>query len=793
MFMACTRSPDPWLAHLAKATGGLTLECSGNMTTDLQRLIDSLFSITQGGSIDTARFTAMKPFTITNTLPSSEVVADRITLQTATWEAMFSRFKTALVVDKSKKFAKRLTSRGAGEATALVLLILEAMEASEPDLLSEVIHFFDPADQPFVAAAWRELVQAFKEGVAPDVMCEVTFETLFEQLKEMKGRTNAEAFLKLGELISGIMANLRFMKRPDGSLDLANSWSLSIDPKVGTTVVTLATFGALQVDDGFRKDPSSRLPCNIVVPWCPKAASPIFKAVWKLFTASRFFDTATTGILTGKSDCFPSMHPGMVMCTAWALMSADTERTATLVEDAFDMMRNYGRPLSPHLWRLFDKGQGSPEPSPQQLLASFLRWSTEFPDRVRGMAPCLMAELVQAFAMVDKRYNPEYDWASLVDVSAFNPLQGAHPVEGNFTLCPVAWMETLPESKLYKQAANLARVLQQNGIPVEVDLDLVAQCSLLEARTDRYDLIEKVHVPKVVPPLTALLGAKVAKAVKAKVAAEWTALREAHVEANLVEQVVAATMTLDSSPASVLALAAKLKEMSFLPPWARGAKKVSRAHLAHLFDKLTGDHLKLAVTVFALDDSWTTESPSMVKSFSERIVEVLDGELKEAFTARMKDRPLCKRSEGSNRHGHSGERQAASVLDDAPPLRNRWPNMSEEEFNLMLATARVEVKKIRATPLSKAARAKMEEFLDKNATDVTSFQTSRAAPRSRAMRLLHSLHYLDAACEAYEKLATKPALSQHQVHAFFETPMEALTKSKSLASIEHRADFWKRF
>jgi hypothetical protein len=245
----------------------------------------------------------------------------------------------------------------------------------------------------------------------------------------------------------------------------------------------------------------------------------------------------------------------------------------------------------------------------------------------------------------------------------------------------------------------------------------------------------------------------------------------------------------------VTALAAKLKEMSFLPPWTRTSKKVSRAHLAPLFDKLNGDPLKLAVIAFALDDSWTTESVLTLKSLSSNIVAVL-GDREAEFIARMTARVMCKRDE-SNRHGHSVRCQAASVLDDAPPLRNKWPNIEEDVFNRMLEEARDQVKNIRATPLSSAATAKMNEFLEKNMCDVTSFQTPRAPrgwvespPKSRAMRFLTSLHYLDAACQAYEK-AAKP-MTQHQVHAFFETPMEALAKSKSLASIERRADFWKR-
>jgi len=804
MFMACTQSPDPWLAHLAKATEGLTLLCSGNLTGDLQRLIDSLFTITQGGTIGTVGFTSMTPHTITNRLPANEKVADRtIDIQKAKWETMFARFES--LVAEGKKFKKRLRVRGAGEATALVLLILAAWEAAtsaeESDILAQVIHLFDPADQPFVEAAWHALVQAFKDGVSPeDTMCEITFATLREQLQEMKGLPNDKAFAQLGQLVSGIMANLRFMKRPDGSLDLANAWCLSIDPKkVGTSFVTLATFGSLQVDyEGYRSDPTSRHPCNIVVPWCPKNASPIFKAIFRLFSACRFLDTVTTGILTGGTDCFPSMHPGMVICLAWALMTGDSERDTTLVDDAFDMLRHYGRLLSRNLHLLFDKGQGSPEPSPQQLLASFLRWAQE--KHVVEMPPSIMAELVQAFAMVNARYEEEFDWASLVDVSAFDPLLGAHPVEGEFTVCPVAWMETLPATKLSRQARRLVEVLERNGIRATFDIDLIAQCFLLDTRTARYDLTaEKVHVPKAVPPLAVLLGAKVAEAVRRKFSPKWAAAREAHAEANLVAQVVEAVEASDSVPV----LAAKLKEISFLPPWARGIKKVSRAHLALLFDKLDGDKLKLAVMAFALDDSWTTESVLMLKSLSSNIVAVL-GELKDSFTARMSARVACKRKETlevtSNRHGHSEDRQAATVLDDAPPLRNRFPNIPQDAFSIMLGAARAEVKKIRDTPLSKAARDKMDEFLYKNECDVTSFQAPRAPapvrgrpvtpPLSRAGRYLKALQALDTACEAYAKLEAKPPMSKLQVYNFFETPMEAVTRSSSVASLERRAKFW---
>jgi hypothetical protein len=512
-------------------------------------------------------------------------------------------------------------------------------------------------------------------------------------------------------------------------------------------------------------------------------------------------DKVTAGILTGGTDCFPSMHPGMVICLAWALMTGDSERATTLVDDAFDMMRHYGRPLSRNLWPLFDKGQGSPEPSPQQLLASFLRWAQE--KHVEEMPQSIMTELVQAFAMVNARYEEEFDWASLVDVSDFDPLLGAHPVEGEFTLCPVAWMETLSASnsasKLYKQAENLVRVLQRNGIRVELDLDLIAQCILLAARTDRYDLTpEKVHVPKVVPPLAVLLGAKVAKAVRANVSSKWAAAREAHVVESLVEQVVVAVKAFpDCSPASVTALAAKLKEITFQSPCG-GIKKVSRVHLAPLFDKLNGEQLKSVVMVFALHDSWTTESVRMLKSLSSNIVAVL-GDLKDAFLARMTGRALCNRGL-SNRHGHSIGCQAASVLDEAPPLRDKWPTIEEDKFKLMLETARAEVKKILATELSEAAKAKMDEFLGKNSCDVTSFQTPRARapergwmeppPRSRAMRYLNSLQDLDAACQAYDKLATKPLMAKHQVYDFFRTPLEAMVKSTTLASLERRAQFW---
>jgi len=814
MFMACTQSPDPWLAHLAKATEGLTLLCSGNLTDDLQRLIDSLFTITQGETIGTVGFTSMTPHTITNKLPANEKVADhKIQLQKATWETMFARFES--LVATGKKFQKRLRVRGAGEATALVHLILgaenAATSAEESDTLAQVIHLFDPADQPFVEAAWHALVQAFKDGVSPeDTMCEITFATLREQLQEMKDLPNDKAFAQLGQLVSGIMANLRFMKRPDGSLDLANAWCLSIDPKkVGTSFVTLATFGSLQVYDGYRKDPSSRHPCNIVLPWCPKNASAIFKAIFRLLCACRFLDTVTTGILTGGTDCFPSMHPGMVICLAWALMTGDSERDTTLVDDAFDMLRHYGRLLSRNLHLLFDKGQGSPEPSPQQLLASFLRWAQE--KHVEEMPQSIMTELVQAFAMVNARYEEEFDWASLVDVSDFDPLLGAHPVEGEFTLCPVAWMETLPATKLSRQARRLVEVLERNGIRAAVDIGLIAQCILLAARTDRYDLTaEKVHVPKAVPPLAVLLGAKVAEAVRRKFSPKWAAAREAFAEANLVEQIVAAVEASDSVPV----LAAKLKEISFLPPWARGIKKVSRAHLALLFDKLVGDKLKLAVMAFALDDSWTTESALMLKSLSSNIVAVLGEELKESFTARMSARVACKRREiaegvtpdgkkihpvTSNRHGHSTTRPPATVLDDAPPLRNRF-HIPPDAFMQMLGVARAEVKEIRRTPLSPAATAKMEEFLYKNECDVTSFQAPRAptpvrgrpvtAPLSRARRYLKALQALDLACEAYAKLDATPQMTKMQVYNFFETPMEAITRSSSVASLERRAKFW---
>jgi len=814
MFMACTQSPDPWLAHLAKATEGLTLLCSGNLTDDLQRLIDSLFTITQGETIGTVGFTSMTPHTITNKLPANEKVADhKIELQEATWETMFARFES--LVATGKKFQKRLRVRGAGEATALVHLILgaenAATSAEESDTLAQVIHLFDPADQPFVEAAWHALVQAFKDGVSPeDTMCEITFATLREQLQVMKDLPNDKAFAQLGQLVSGIMANLRFMKRPDGSLDLANAWCLSIDPKkVGTSFVTLATFGSLQVYDGYRKDPSSRHPCNIVLPWCPKNASAIFKAIFRLLCACRFLDTVTTGILTGGTDCFPSMHPGMVICLAWSLMTGDSERDTTLVDDAFDMLRHYGRLLSRNLHLLFDKGQGSPEPSPQQLLASFLRWAQE--KHVEEMPQSIMTELVQAFAMVNARYEEEFDWASLVDVSDFDPLLGAHPVEGEFTLCPVAWMETLPATKLSRQARRLVEVLERNGIRAAVDIGLIAQCILLAARTDRYDLTaEKVHVPKAVPPLAVLLGAKVAEAVRRKFSPKWAAAREAFAEANLVEQIVAAVEASDSVPV----LAAKLKEISFLPPWARGIKKVSRAHLALLFDKLVGDKLKLAVMAFALDDSWTTESALMLKSLSSNIVAVLGEELKESFTARMSARVACKRREiaegvtpdgkkihpvTSNRHGHSTTRPPATVLDDAPPLRNRF-HIPPDAFMQMLGVARAEVKEIRRTPLSPAATAKMEEFLYKNECDVTSFQAPRAptpvrgrpvtAPLSRARRYLKALQALDLACEAYAKLDATPQMTKMQVYNFFETPMEAITRSSSVASLERRAKFW---
>ena len=817
MFMACTQSPDPWLAHLAKATEGLTLLCSGNLTDDLQRLIDSLFTITQGGTIGTVGFTSMTPHTITNKLPANEKVADhKIQLQEATWDTMFEQFERLV---PGKKFQKRLRVRGAGEATALVHLILgaenAATSAEESDTLAQVIHLFDPADQPFVEAAWHALVQAFKDGVRPeDTMCEITFATLREQLQEMKDLPNDKAFAQLGQLVSGIMANLRFMKRPDGSLDLANAWCLSIDPKkVGTSVVTLATFGSLQVYDGYRKDPTSRHPCNIVVPWCPKNASAIFKAIFRLLCACRFLDTVTTGILTGGTDCFPSMHPGMVICLAWALMTGDSERDTTLVDDAFDMLRRYPRPLSRTLHDLFDKGQGSPEPSPQQLLASFLWWAQK--KHVVEMPPSIMTELVQAFAMVNARYEEEFDWASLVDVSDFNPLLGAHPVEGEFTLCPVAWMETLPATNLFEKARRLVDVLERNGIRAAFDIGLIAQCLLLDARTAWYALTaEKVHVPKTMPPLAVLLGAKVAEAVRRKFSPKWAAAREAHAEANLVEQVVAAVEASDSVPV----LAAKLKEISFLPPWARGIKKVSRAHLALLFDKLVGDQLdgdklKLAVMAFALDDSWTTESVLMLKSLSSNIVAVL-GELKDSFTARMSVRVACKRQEiaegvtpdgtkihpvPSNRHGHSTTKPPASVLNDAPPLRNRF-HIPPDAFIRMLVVARAEVKEIRRTPLSPAATAKMEEFLYKNECDVTSFQAPRAPapvrgrpvtpPLSRAGRYLKALQALDLACEAYAKLDATPQMTKMQVYNFFETPMEAITRSSSVASLERRAKFW---
>jgi hypothetical protein len=118
----------------------------------------------------------------------------------------------------------------------------------------------------------------------------------------------------------------------------------------------------------------------------------------------------------------------------------------------------------------------------------------------------------------------------------------------------------------------------------------------------------------------------------------------------------------------------------------------------------------------------------------------------------------------------------------------------------MLETARAEVKKILATELSEAAKAKMDEFLGKNSCDVTSFQTPRARapergwmeppPRSRAMRYLNSLQDLDAACQAYDKLATKPLMAKHQVYDFFRTPLEAMVKSTTLASLERRAQFW---
>lgn len=818
MFMACTQSPDPWLAHLAKATEGLTLLCSGNLTDDLQRLIDSLFTITQGGTIGTVGFTSMTPHTITNKLPANEKVADRkIDLQKTQWGTMFARFVS--LVAAGKKFKKRLTVRGAGEATALVHLILDAENAAtsaeESDILAQVIPLFDPADQPFVEAAWHALVQAFKDGVSPDdTMCEITFATLREQLQEMKGLPNDKAFAQLGQLVSGIMANLRFMKRPDGSLDLANAWCLSIDPKkVGTSVVTLETFGSLHVDgDGYRLDPSSRYPCNILVPWCPTGASPVSRAIFNLLCACRFVDTVTTGILTGGTDCFPSMHPGMVICLAWALMTGDSERDTTLVRDAFNMVRRYPRPLSRTLHHLFNKGQGSPEPSPQQLLASFLWWAQK--NHVVVMPQSIMAEFVQAFAMVNARYEEEFDWASLVNVSDFDPLLGAHPVEGElFTLCPVAWMETLHENNVSRQAERFVAVLNLNGIEASVDPNLIAQCLLLADRTARYTLTAGVHVAKTtMPPLAVLLGAKVAEAVRRKFSPKWAAAREAFAEANLVEQVVAAVEASDSVPV----LAAKLKEISFLPPWvldARGIKKVSRAHLALLFDKLGGDKLKLAVMAF-LDDSWTTESVLMLKSLSANIVAVLGEELKESFTARMSARVACKRQEiaegvtpdgkkihpvTSNRHGHSKDRQAASVLDDAPPLRNRF-HIPPDAFRRMLEEARAEVKKIRDTPLSKAARDKMEEFFDKNEVDYTSFQAPRAptpvhgrpvtAPLSRARRYLKALQALDTACEAYAKLDAKPPMTKLRVYKFFETPMEAITRSSSVSSLERRAKFW---